>query len=314
MTISAFSLFTAVLIALAALTSGCGNKDDAKTATQVAAKVNSDEITVHQINNVLARSQNVTPDIADRVKREILDKLIDQQLARQQAVERKLDREPSVMQAVEAAKNEILARSYLERIASRQSKPSPEEVKKYYMEHPELFAQRRVFDLEELAFVAKDEVVAELREQSVKARSMKDIAEWLQSRGVKFAVNRGVRAAEQIPLEVLPKVQTMKEGEIRLLDAGGGRYQVIRVLASKPVPVDEATATPRIQQFLVNRRSSEAIAREMKQVRSEAKITYFGEFASDATAAAAKVQTEAEANVKAPVEAKSKVGGEAKAR
>ncbi len=116
-----------MLLALAALTSGCGKKDEAKTATQVAAKVNADEITVHQINNVLARSQNVTPEVADVAKREILSRLIDQQLARQQAVERKLDREPSVMQAIEAAKSEILARAYLERIASRLPKPTPEE-------------------------------------------------------------------------------------------------------------------------------------------------------------------------------------------
>ncbi len=171
-----------------------------------------------------------------------------------------------------------------------------------------------MFDLEEFAFVAKDEVAAELREQSGKARSMKEIAEWLQSRGVKFVANRGLRAAEQISLEILPKVHAMKEGEIRLFDAGGGRLQVIRVVASKTDPVDEATATPRIQQFLFNRRSSEAIAKEMKQVRDEANIKYFGEFASDTAAAAAKAKVEAEANAKALVETKSKAGANAQAR
>ena len=41
----------------------------------------------------------------------------------------------------------------------------------------------------------------------------------------------------------------MKDGQIQLYDAGGGHFQVIRVVASKADPEDEATATPRIQQF-----------------------------------------------------------------
>jgi len=77
------------LIFALAIAAGCGKSDDKKAATQVAAKVNSDEITVHQINNVLARAPNVTPEVAQRAKREILDKLIDQQSAEANTEKRK---------------------------------------------------------------------------------------------------------------------------------------------------------------------------------------------------------------------------------
>jgi hypothetical protein len=123
---------------------------------------------------------------------------------------------------------------------------------------------------------------------------MQNIADWLQSQGVKFAANRGVRAAEQIPLEILPKVQAMKEGEIQLFEAGSERFQVIRVVAYKAAPVDEATAAPRIQQFLLNRSSSEVIAKEMKKIKEQAKIEYVGEFAGGAAAAEAKAKVEVE--------------------
>ena len=305
-------VFTALLLALA-LTTGCGKKEDAKAATQVAARVNADEITVHQVNYVLARSQNVTPEVAAQAKRDILDRLIDQHLARQKAIENKLDRSPNVMQAIEAAKSEILARAYLEQIAAAIPKTAPWETQKYYKEHPELFAQRRLFDLEELAFVAKGDVVKGLHERLSKAHSMQDIADWLQSRGVKFVANRGVRAAEQIPLEILPKVQAMKEGQIQLFEAGGERFQVIRVVAYKAEPVDEQTATPRIQQFLFNRRSSEVMAKEMKRIKEQAKIEFVGEFAPDA-AAEAKAKAEAEANARALDKAKSKTGVETQAK
>jgi EpsD family peptidyl-prolyl cis-trans isomerase len=298
-------VFTALLLALA-LTTGCGKKEEAKVTTQVAARVNSDEITVHQVNYVLARNPNVTPETADQAKREILDKLIDQHLARQKAIKNKLDRTPNVMQAIEAAKSEILARAYLDQVAATLPKPATWETEKYYKEHPELFAQRRLFDLEEIVFVAKGDVATGLREQLSKLRTMQEIANWLQTQEVKFIANRGVRAAEQIPLENLPKVQAMKEGQIQLIDAGDGRFQVLRVVAFKAEPVDEATATPRIQQFLFNRRLGEVMAKEMKQIKEQAKIEYAGEFAGGAAAAEGKVKTEAEANAKAPAEAKSK--------
>ena len=123
-----------------------------------------------------------------------------------------------------------------------------------------------------------------------------------------------MRAAEQIPLEILPKLQAMKVGQNQLFEAGSERFQVIRVVATKAEPVDEATATPRIQQFLFNRRLGEVMAKEIKQIKEQAKIEYAGEFAGGAAAAEGKVKAEAEANGKAFAEEKAKAGGEAQAR
>ena len=91
--------FTATVLAAAiALTLvACGDKKDTKVATQVAAKVGSEEISVHQINQVLSRT-NTSGANAEQVQamsREVLEKLIDQQLAVDQATEKKLDRTPT---------------------------------------------------------------------------------------------------------------------------------------------------------------------------------------------------------------------------
>ena len=273
---------TPFLIAMVII-SGCGNKtDDKKLATQVATRVNGHEITIHQVNNILARTQNLTPESADKAKREILSRLIDQQLAVQRAIDKKLDRSPSVMQAVEAARSEILARAYMEQIAGTQPKPTSEEAKKYYVEHPELFSSRRIFNLEEILVESQETLATGLREQVTKGHSMKDIAAWLNARGAKFTVNRGVRAAEQIPLELLPKLQPMKDGEIGLVETVG-QLRVFHVIATQAASIDEATAAPRIQQFLINQRANEAVAGEMRQMRERANVVYLGEFAGGAS-------------------------------
>ena len=312
------------LLLTLAIVGGCGTSEDEKAAdakaadkkaaSQVAAKVNSTEITVSQINAVLARTPNVPSEAAEQAKRQILDRLIDQELAKQQAIAKKLDRRPNVLQVLEGSRNEILARAYVEQIAADQPKPTPEEAKKYYAEHPELFSQRRVFDIEELLVEPKEGLAAALKEQVTKTRSMQEIANWLKSREVKFAANRGVRAAEQIPLDLLPRLHAMKDGEIRVFDAAGGTHQVVRLVASKPAPVTEPAAVPRIQQFLFNRSSSEVIAREMKVIKDKAKIEYVGEFAASAADREAKAKAAADAKAKAEADAKAKAEAGAQAR
>ena len=73
---------------------GCGNKDaeKPKPATQIAAKVNSGEISVHQLNYVLTRTPGagaVSPETAPKLRREVLDRLVDQELAVEKAIEKK---------------------------------------------------------------------------------------------------------------------------------------------------------------------------------------------------------------------------------
>jgi len=300
MNTSTFLVLTAALLALT-MTSGCEKKEGAKVTTQVAAQVNADEITVHQINYALARNRHVAPQDKAEAKRRVLERLIDLQLARQSAIESELDRSPNVLRAIEMAKTEILARAYLAKLV--ESVPKGFNTRSYYLAHPELFAQRRIFTLEEIGFAADVDIADRLRPLLPKTRSLKEIAEWLRSQGVKFSEQRGVRAAEQIPLDVLPKLQAMNPGDIRLIGTSTGHFQVIRLVAFEAAPIDEATAGPRIQQFLFNQRAREAIAKEMKRIRSEAKIEYLGEFASTMAAKKPKVTTEVDVKEKDEIRA-----------
>jgi len=109
-------------------------------------------------------------------------------------------------------------------------------------------------------------------------------------------------------------LQEMKDGSVQLIGEGNGPFQVLRIVTSKFAPVDEATAAPRIQQFLFNRHSSEQIAKEMKRLKDKAEITYAGEFADDVATARSRAKAEAEAKAKADAIAKGKAEAEARTR
>lgn len=262
--------------------SACSSKDveKPKPATQIAAKVNSGEISVHQLNYVLARTgaSAGSPEAAPQVRREILDKLIDQELAVEKAVEKKLDRSPEVLMAIESARRDILARAYIEQVTAALAKPTVEEAKKYYFENPQLFAERRIYNIQEIVLPATADVSDELRGMLDSGKSMEDIARWLKGKDIKFAAGSATRAAEQIPLELLPKIHPLKVGQGLILRSPKS-ITVMRLVASQSSPVSEDVALPRIQQFLGNQRAAEAAKQELKTLKTNAKITYVGEFA-----------------------------------
>ena len=261
----------------------CSKKETEKPASQIAAKVNSGEISVHQINYILSRSNSgaTTPESISKIRQEILNRLVDQELAVEKAVEKKLDRSPDILMAIESARREILARAYLEQITAALDKPTTEEAKKYYAEHPPLFAERRVYNIQEIVLPLNNTngIADQLRELLDGGKSMEDIANWLKGKDIKFAAGSATRTAEQIPLELLPKIHPLKVGQGLILQ-GPQTITVMRLAASQSAPVSEEVALPRIQQFLANQRASEAAKEEIKTLKANAKITYMGDFAN----------------------------------
>ena len=255
----------------------CGGEDKKKPASQVAAKVNKEEISVHQINAVLSRTGRLSADQTARASREVLEKLIDQELLVQKATEKKLDRDPNIMQALEAGRRQILSQAYLEQLTSSIAKPSPEEIKVYFDKHPELFSERRIYRFQEAAVTVETGQLAAVQEQVAKSRSLTEVAAWLTANNIKFAGSAATKAAEQLPMDLLPRLHQMKDGQVSLFPSPGG-VLIVQLVASQMAPLDLAAATPLIEQFTTNQRRSEMVANEVSQVRAAAKIEYQGSF------------------------------------
>jgi EpsD family peptidyl-prolyl cis-trans isomerase len=271
------------VLAAAVVLAGCGEKKD-KGASQTAAKVNKDEITVHQINFVLQQQRGLRPEQAEAASRQILERLIDQQLALQKGDDLKLDRDPRVVQQLEAARREILARAYLEKVGEAATKPTPEEIKKYYDEKPALFSERRVYNIQEIAIEAKPERYAELREKLAGSKDINAFLEYLKANDIRFSGNQAVRAAEQLPLTSLEAFSKMKDGQAMLVPGPNG-LQVVLLAGSRSQPVTEEQARPAIEQYLLNERKRKLVEEDLKAMRASAKIEYIGKFAQAAASA-----------------------------
>ena len=272
-----------ILIASVALLAACGAKKDT-SASQTAARVNKDEITVHQINFMLQQQRGLRPEEVDAASKLILEGLIKKQLLLQKADELRLDRDPPVMQQIEVGRADVLARAVIERLGDAVAKPSPEDVKKYFDAKPALFSDRHVYSLQEINVETKSEQVPTLREKLAAAKNITEFIEYLKASDMRFTGEQAVRAAEQLPEDRLDAIYKLKDGQATLNQSPKGA-QVLVLVGSRSQPVTEEQARPAIEQFLLNERKRKLVEDELKLLRASAKIEYLGKFAGAASAA-----------------------------
>jgi len=273
---------------------GCSDSETEKPATQIVAKVNDDEITVHQLNSAVAKVPNVSPENVDEVRKEVLEKLVNQQLAVQQAEKNKIDRSAEVVMMMDAAKRDILTKAYLSQLVGNLPQPSEQESSKFYDEHPELFAQRRIYKLQEIVIPRKDAPLDEIRE-AAGSKSMDDMVAWLKSKNIQYRTAGATRAAEQISLPMLAEVSSLQDGQTKLIETPEA-LTVVHLISSELSPVDKEAAMQRIPRFLANEQAKDIINEDLQRLKTAAKIEYLNDFSSMAQEKPATPVAEASSN------------------
>lgn len=278
-TLSRLALVPAVVAA--ALLTGCfgGDDDKPKTASQAAARINDQEVTVHQINLVLERQQGLKPEQADSASRQILENLIDQEVAVQKAEEAKLDRDPKIVQMLDATRRGLLARAYYDKAAAAAvGTPSTDEVKKYFDGNPGLFTERRIYMLQEFTIQGDAAQTADLQAKLQATDTPQAFIDALKASGLKFAVNQVTQPAEALPLALVGRISALKDGQA-LYEQGQGGMKAVLVVASRPQPLTFDQARPLIERFLTETKRAEWLKGHIKELRTAAKVEYVGKFA-----------------------------------
>lgn len=285
-TIVLFACEFACEFACAFALSACGQKPGDTAPGQALASVNGVEITVLQLNDELARAGAGAGGAAGEqaASKQLLQALIDRQLLQTEAAREKLDRDPKVMQAIERARALIVAQAWLQKRLGNLAHPSSADIEAYYYAHPQFFASRKQFAMDQLQ-LPTGALTPALKQVVDTARSLDDVRAWLAENKVQASRSHVARSTADLAPALATRLLAMHKGQVFAVQEGE-RALVIGLVDVQEAPVTLAVARPQIEQFLIRQRQKESAGAELARLRASAKIEYFNKaLAADSTPA-----------------------------
>ncbi|MCK2086856.1 EpsD family peptidyl-prolyl cis-trans isomerase [Thauera aromatica] len=256
----------AVLLALSITQYGC--KSDALPEGQVVARVNDDEISIHQLNFAITNTRN---RVAANTRESMLDTMIDRQLAVQQALALGLDRRPDVMMRLEEMRLETLATAYAAEMARQLPEPTDEQVASFYRDHPGLFAERRIYRLREVTVPVGTPLLAELKIRLEKPQPMADTLGWLRQKQVGHTEQSVMRPAEELPLDVIDRLVQLQPGQTVTFETPAALI-LYEVVSTESAPFSWARATPLIRAHLAQEQARAHLRKTFSSLRQQSRI------------------------------------------
>ena len=267
----------AALLALAA----CGDK---APQGQVVAIVNGEEITAQEVN-AEAQSLNL-PANANReaVLPQILQRVLDRKLLVGVARERKIDESPEFLIQNRRAEETVLATMLARQINEGVAPPSRAEVDKFIADNPNMFANRRQFQLDQLRIPYSGKV--EDLDYLKPAKTMDDIMRLLQQRNIRAERGGTVLDSATAQPPVIEVINKLAPGEPFIVPAGAAAViSVVRAERVSPLAGDQAVAAA--TQLVRAQKTDAALKQQVETARQSAKITYQDGYGPPAAGAAA---------------------------
>jgi EpsD family peptidyl-prolyl cis-trans isomerase len=236
---------------------------------KVEARVNGEPILTREVDLAL---QHLPTAPAEQNRRgQVLRHLVIAELLAQQVRRTTPDSAALADTAANTARREVLARRYVEHLEQGVAAPRAAEIRAYYRTHPELFAERHVFDLRAVAIHVGPERADELRQGVRLAASLDDLIRWLRQQKLPFTVSETARSSDELSPVHLDQLRAMKDGQTAAAFGDEG-FLLIQRMGVRQAPLDERSAWPQIARRLHTEMQLAAVNAEVQRLTRTAAI------------------------------------------
>lgn len=243
--------------------SGCGDDQvGAAPKGQVIAVADGMEITQRELAAEMDMIGAAASEEPEKVRQVALQKIIARKLLAREARVRELDDSPDFGLLKQRAEDVVLE-TLLQRSMTRNlPAPTIEAAQRYMSDNPDLFAQRKLFQVEQIR-IPSDEGRA-LLDRLKPLATLEEVQALLEREGIRFQRGIGTLDAMQSPPALVKQVLALPSDEIFILPMQDS-LSVNRIIETKTVPVDDAEA----QEFALNYLRRKGISDTLKNQLAE---------------------------------------------
>lgn len=186
---------------------------------QILAIVNGEEISMQELNAELQGAR--IPDNADRnrIRKEVLQRLIDRKLIVQKAREQGLDKTPEFVAQQRRLEENLLVSLLGQKIAATVPMPDDRDITQYIADNPSQFSGRQRLLLDQIQFAAPKDPKQLLMLRD--AHSLDDVAAGVQKLGLAMSRGKGVIDTGRLDPQMVKIIDQLPAGEPFVLPSNG---------------------------------------------------------------------------------------------
>jgi peptidyl-prolyl cis-trans isomerase C len=213
---------TALMIGTALLVAGCGDKEGAELEKgQVVATVNGKDVTVHELNAELQGAnipQNITAEQRKQVEQSALQQVVNRRILADIARERGLDKTPMFLLQERKAEESILVQMLQRQMSSAVKQPSQTETATFMAQNPDLFAERKIFTVDQIQFQTPRDPRILQKYQPLK--TMDQVEAMLKQDGLQYRRAPATLDVARANPQLVEQVLKMNREDIFIIPAG----------------------------------------------------------------------------------------------
>ncbi|MCY7281129.1 MAG: SurA N-terminal domain-containing protein, partial [Sphingomonas bacterium] len=247
-----------------------------KAEGQTVAIVDGQEITLSELNFELGLA-NVPPG-ADKAaaRSQVLQSMIDRRLLASQAKQEGVETTPDFISRMRRGEEELLISMLSAQRLKSVALPSVRETDAFIASHPAIFANRELWDLNQIQYQAPAD--AAVQAEIDKTPSFAALAAVLQKNGITVAQQKNRLDTAVVPAELFQKIAALPDGEPFIVRVGDRAIASV-IVAREAKPILGEQARPIAAAAMRKEQSAKDMANRVGSLRKASKIEYQKGFA-----------------------------------
>lgn len=264
---------------------------------QVVATVDGEEITALELRAELGGFGSRDPAVLKAAQQQALQRIILRRVLAQQAKKDKLDKTPDFAVQMKRGEENLLAQLYQRKLVSGVSPPTRQEAEAYVASHPDQFANRQIYVVDQVIAAPNKITPDRFRPLS----TLDQVKALLDQENVQYQTNTATIDTIQTNPGFVAQLKKLPPGEVFVIPQRGS-LTFNQITATRTVPFVGEMAANYAMQALRQQRAQESVGKKIEGMRkaAEKSIVYNEGFkppppAAKAAAPAAKTPAAAAA-------------------